>query len=157
MGNTFVTPINLSIYAPSNMSSQLFRALGNYWSLWQLSVPKASSLEVESATKHESNMLVISTAAGISDWISLLDTAYTDSLSSPTKWIIYDPLMPVENMAQYKIAFVRIADAAHLLSQTEVSIWSHVTIDKTAIGEGQLMAAMPSLKTMLNATKAILI
>ncbi|KAJ2453580.1 hypothetical protein EV183_002105 [Coemansia sp. RSA 2336] len=156
-GNTFVTPINLSIYAPSSMSSQLLRALGSYWSLWQLSVPKASSLEVKPAANHDSNMLVISTSAGICDWVSLLDSTYTDNLQRPTKWIIYDPLMPVENIAQYKIVFVRIADAAHLLSQTEISTWSHVTLDKTAIGEGQLMAALPSLKPVLNATKALLI
>ncbi|KAJ2848400.1 hypothetical protein IWW36_003320 [Coemansia brasiliensis] len=159
-GNTFVTPIDLSIYAPSKMSSQLFQALGNYWSLWRLSVPKASSQETKPAStmsKHEANMLVISTAVGISDWISQLDNAYVDNSSSAMKWVIYDPLMSVENITKYKIVFVRIPDVARLLAQTGISTWSHVTLDKTAIGEEQLMATMPSLRTMLNLTKAILI
>ncbi|KAJ1779714.1 hypothetical protein H4S00_004938, partial [Coemansia sp. D1744] len=74
-GNVYVTPIDLYIYAPHDASSRLRKQLDAYWDMWQLTVPVPANGKYNKSIPAENTgnrLLVISTAAGMGDWIAYL-------------------------------------------------------------------------------------
>ncbi|KAJ2661021.1 hypothetical protein IW148_003545 [Coemansia sp. RSA 1199] len=151
-GNVYVTPIDLYIYAPLDASSRLRKQLDAYWDMWQLSVPASVKDKCNKAIPAENTgnrLLVISTAAGMGDWIAYLAGSRVSRVPCTIRWIVYSRSLPAVYIPDYQVVFVCASDAAYLLARASLDCWSHVAVDKTAIGESQL-AMLPDLAPVLS-------
>ncbi|KAJ2785994.1 hypothetical protein H4R18_000209 [Coemansia javaensis] len=148
-GSVFATPISVDIHAPARAAAALRRAVGTYWSMWQLSEPPQSCSGGGGSAGRR--VLVVSTARGIGDWIG--HVSLSGAGGQQVSWAVYSPALPLECVASSQAVFVCVADAAHLLSRLGTAHWTSIALDRTAIGD-ELLAATPEITRILSCAGA---
>ncbi|KAJ2835193.1 hypothetical protein FBU31_001687 [Coemansia sp. 'formosensis'] len=164
VGNPFVTPVRIKLYAPTTMAQIIRGLLGTYWQMWELTIPPIGyqiklgfsndHLNEKSDIRDSSSSIDLSDSDGlvrevycafgkqkllvISTVWGICDwVSYASSEAGNRKasWVVYTRDLPLDMLESSQAVFVSVADASHVLARTGSGYWSTITVDKTAIGK----------------------